>query len=216
MRATLGWALFREGRQEEGIAELKRAVALMPGEDMWLAQLGEAYALAGRPADARDVLRRLEDSSRPVPVSSYYLAYVHTGLGDHERAIDMLERAVAEAATGDGLVRVRGHHDDGEVRSSEPQTLKRHSPGRIRKHHVEKDCGGAFSVDGHERLGGRRRPPGLIAQLPGHRRENILDVLVVFHHQDDGRHALSDSELRASARGGQALAAPRLGAWPGA
>ncbi len=91
--ATLGWALFRLGRADEGLAELERAVALMPSEDIWLAQLGEAYGLAGRIEKARGVLRKLEDPSRPVPPSPYQLAYVSTGLGDTERAMDCLERA---------------------------------------------------------------------------------------------------------------------------
>jgi serine/threonine-protein kinase len=91
--ATLGWALFRRGQVSEGIAELKRATALMPNEDTWLAQLGEAYGLAGETERARDVLRRLEDPSRPSPPSPYHLAYVYAGLGDAERAVDCLERA---------------------------------------------------------------------------------------------------------------------------
>jgi len=31
-------------------------------------------------------------------VSPYHLAYVYTGLGDHERALDLLERAYEERA----------------------------------------------------------------------------------------------------------------------
>jgi tetratricopeptide (TPR) repeat protein len=78
---------------DEGLAELERAVALTPSEDIWLAQLGEAYGLAGKIEKARGVLRQLEDPSRPVPPSPYQLAYVYTGLGDTERAVDCLERA---------------------------------------------------------------------------------------------------------------------------
>jgi tetratricopeptide (TPR) repeat protein len=65
---------------------------------MWLAQLGQAYALAGKVEKAREVLRQLEDPSRPLPTSPYHLAYVHTGLGDSERAMDCLERAFEEGA----------------------------------------------------------------------------------------------------------------------
>ena len=93
LRATLGWALFRQGRVGEGIAELEQAVSLRPDEGVWLAQLGEAYGLSGQTQRARDVLGKLEDPSRP-PASPYHLAYVHTGLGDLERAIDCLESAV--------------------------------------------------------------------------------------------------------------------------
>jgi eukaryotic-like serine/threonine-protein kinase len=99
IRATLGWALIRQGQVDPGIAEMELASALMPGEDIWLAQLGEAYGLTGRTQKARDVLRRLEDPSRPEPASPYHLAYVHTGLGDAERAMDCLERSY-EDGTG--------------------------------------------------------------------------------------------------------------------
>jgi serine/threonine-protein kinase len=97
-RATLGWAYFLKGRREEGLAELESAVAMAPGALMWLAQLGEAHALAGNVVRARDILRSLEECAREQYVPPYYFAYVHTGLGDAERAMDYLERAVAERA----------------------------------------------------------------------------------------------------------------------
>jgi tetratricopeptide (TPR) repeat protein len=65
---------------------------------MWLAQLGEAHALAGNVERAREVLETLEDCSHELYVPPYYFAYVYTGLGDTERALDYLERAVAEHA----------------------------------------------------------------------------------------------------------------------
>jgi eukaryotic-like serine/threonine-protein kinase len=96
LHATLGWALYRQQHVDEGLAELERAVAQAPAEGMWLAQLGQAYALAGVTEKARAVLRQLEDPSRLMPASPYHLAYVYTGLGEQERALDYLERAFAE------------------------------------------------------------------------------------------------------------------------
>jgi len=95
LRATLGWSLLRQGRVDEGLAEMERAVALTQ-ENIWVAQLGEAYALTGRTEEARKMLRILEDPSREAPPSPYHLAYVYTGLGDAERAMDHLERAFDE------------------------------------------------------------------------------------------------------------------------
>ena len=94
--ATLGWALFKQGRTAEGLAELERAVALAPMSAQWLAQLGEARALAGDAEAAREILAELERRAETGFVASYNLAYVHTGLGDHDRAIDHLERAMEE------------------------------------------------------------------------------------------------------------------------
>jgi TolB-like protein len=98
LQATLGWARIRQGRAADGLAALEQAVALAPGEDMWRAQLGQAFALAGRTEEARAVLRMLENPSRPSPASAYHLAYVYTGLGEADRAMDLLERAYDERA----------------------------------------------------------------------------------------------------------------------
>ena len=94
-RATLGWAYFLSGRKDEGVAQLERAVSLSPENTMWLGQLGEAYAMAGKTAKARKILTELEVLARSVYVSPYHFAYVYTGLGDTDRAMDWLERAVA-------------------------------------------------------------------------------------------------------------------------
>ncbi|MBK5188620.1 MAG: tetratricopeptide repeat protein [Gemmatimonadaceae bacterium] len=96
--ATLGWARFKKGRIAEGLASLERAVALSPGNSQWLAQLGQAYALAGRIDDAREILRQLEEQGKHSYVSPYHLVFVYTGLGEHERALDLLERSVEEHA----------------------------------------------------------------------------------------------------------------------
>ena len=95
-RATLGWAYFLSGKQREGLVELEHAVSASPHSTIWLAQLGEAYGLAGNSAKARDILRTLEERAQSSYVSPYHFAYVHTGLGDAERAMDWLERAVAQ------------------------------------------------------------------------------------------------------------------------
>jgi TolB-like protein/Tfp pilus assembly protein PilF len=97
-RSTLGWAFLKNGRAEEGLAELEQSVALAPGNTLYLAQLGEAYALAGKIERAREVLHQLEQLSQERYVSPYHLAYVHTGLGEQDLAMDWLERAYDERA----------------------------------------------------------------------------------------------------------------------
>jgi len=85
-----------QGDMEGGIVELERAVAVSEDDPAFLGQLGQAYAIAGRTDDARAILRRLEDMAAQRPVSSYSLAYVLTGLGEDDRAMDLLERAYEE------------------------------------------------------------------------------------------------------------------------
>jgi len=98
--ATLGWAYLKKDRRDEGLAELEQAVALSPGNTTWLAQLGQAYALVGKTRQAREVLHQLEQLSRQKYVSPYHMAYVYTGLGEQDTAMDWLERAYAERAGG--------------------------------------------------------------------------------------------------------------------
>jgi eukaryotic-like serine/threonine-protein kinase len=98
-RATLGWANILTNRVSEGVADLERAVAIAQGNSLWLGQLGQAYAIAGEEAKAREILRQLEERAKTTFVSPYHLAYVHTGLGQPDAAIDLLEKAVA-ARTG--------------------------------------------------------------------------------------------------------------------
>lgn len=96
VRATLGWAYFLTGRRKEGLAELERAVSVSRENTIWLGQLGQAYAMAGDTGRAREILRELEDHARRAYVSPYHFAYVYTGLGEMDQAMDWLERAVAE------------------------------------------------------------------------------------------------------------------------
>ena len=98
--ATLGWVHLLSGRPDEGIAALEKAVSISPESTLYLGQLGQAYARVGRPEQALQILRQLEEMSGPRYVSPYHLAYVHTGLGDHERALDWLERAYEERTGG--------------------------------------------------------------------------------------------------------------------
>ncbi len=96
--ATLGWVYVKKGRYEKGLAHLETAVLLTPDATMWLAQLGQAFGIAGNMDKARDVLRQLEERSAHGYVSPYHWAYVYTGLGEPDRAIDYLERAYDERA----------------------------------------------------------------------------------------------------------------------
>ncbi|MGD8277440.1 MAG: hypothetical protein PVH00_05410, partial [Gemmatimonadota bacterium] len=78
---------------------MKTAVSLSPGDTLWLAQLGQLHGMAGHTDEARGVLRQLEALAEQRYVSPYHMAYVHTGLGEKDRAIDYLERAY-EARAG--------------------------------------------------------------------------------------------------------------------
>jgi serine/threonine-protein kinase len=96
--ATLGWAHIKKGNADAGIASLERAVALSPGTTQWVAQLGLAYGLTGHTDKAREILRQLEERATRNYISPYQLVFVYTGLGEYDRALDLLERSVDEHA----------------------------------------------------------------------------------------------------------------------
>jgi serine/threonine-protein kinase len=94
-----GWAHVLMGDFDAGLAALGRAVAIAPENTLFYGQLGEAYALAGRAGEAREVLRKLHALARERYVSPYHFAYVHAGLGEQDEAMDWLEKAY-EQRTG--------------------------------------------------------------------------------------------------------------------
>jgi serine/threonine-protein kinase len=97
-RATLGWAYVMNGIADQGVAELEVATKLAPDNTLYLGQLGQAYGMTGKEQQAKQVLRQLERLSQERYVSPYHFAYVYTGLGEQDRAMDYLERAYAERA----------------------------------------------------------------------------------------------------------------------
>ena len=92
-QSPLGTALATLGRHEEALVELRRAEAASGGAAFFLALVGWALGIAGRPDDAREVARRLEERSRGEFVMPLFFAWVYIGMGDREAAFDWLEKA---------------------------------------------------------------------------------------------------------------------------
>jgi len=61
-----------------------------------LALLGHAYAVAGKKAEAKQVLNDLQQLQEQRYVSPYTVAAIYAGLGDQEQAFKWLDRAVEE------------------------------------------------------------------------------------------------------------------------
>jgi TolB-like protein/Flp pilus assembly protein TadD len=91
--SILGWTLIFRGDKAEGIASLQHAVALSRGTTLFLSQLGQACAVTGNVQRAREILQQLRDRAKREFVSPYHFAYVHTGLGEADAAIEWLENA---------------------------------------------------------------------------------------------------------------------------
>jgi tetratricopeptide (TPR) repeat protein len=69
------------------------------GDPVLLGLLGYAYALSGRHGEARDQLDRLRQLQRERYVPVEYSAMIHIGLGQHDRAVDLLEVALGRRSS---------------------------------------------------------------------------------------------------------------------
>src|SRR2546427_1827792 len=96
----LAEAYIEKSRYDEAIEVLKKAMALSKGASTIKGRLGFAYARAGRAAEARAILREMEEDSKHKYVSPIALAIVNCGLGENQSAIRWLERAPEQRAGG--------------------------------------------------------------------------------------------------------------------
>ncbi|MBW3660532.1 MAG: adenylate/guanylate cyclase domain-containing protein [Gemmatimonadetes bacterium] len=91
--ANLARAYSWLGRHADAIRTVERARARAPGAHVTLASLAQVYALAGRGSEAERALATLLEQPE---VSPFRVATVHAALGDRERTLAMLEKAVEE------------------------------------------------------------------------------------------------------------------------
>jgi TolB-like protein len=88
---AMGRAYTQKGMYEEAITMLQKGRSLSGDIPNILGALGQTYALASRPAEARRLLDELTELSKRRHVPSSCFALIHCGLGEKERALDWLE-----------------------------------------------------------------------------------------------------------------------------
>jgi TolB-like protein/tRNA A-37 threonylcarbamoyl transferase component Bud32/Flp pilus assembly protein TadD len=98
IRWQMGLAQLLLVRSSEAVPEFEAALKLLYPERPAdaLAPLGLAYGLAGRRADALKILAEMEQASQKRYVSPYYLAAVHSGLGQTDEAFRLLDHALEQ------------------------------------------------------------------------------------------------------------------------
>jgi TolB-like protein/DNA-binding winged helix-turn-helix (wHTH) protein/Tfp pilus assembly protein PilF len=115
----VGTAYFYLGQYDQAIEEQRKTLELDPGFEQALVNLGEvyeakamyvdaidvygkagalaslghAYAVSGKKAEARKILRKLDRQSKYRFVSPYDRALIYTGLGENDQAVAWLEKA---------------------------------------------------------------------------------------------------------------------------
>jgi len=78
---------------KESIAETEKALAISPGNSATLLNLGYAYAVAGRRAEAQKVLDQLNERSKQKYISPRLMARLYVGLGKKDKAFAYLEKS---------------------------------------------------------------------------------------------------------------------------
>ena len=92
----LSLVLRKTGRYNLAAAEGEKAVKLSGGSPIMAAALAHTLGKAGRTAHAGKILDDLTELATRKYVAPYFLAGVHIGLGEHDLAIEHLEKAYEE------------------------------------------------------------------------------------------------------------------------
>jgi hypothetical protein len=58
--------------------------------------LAHAYSAAGKKAESEKILRDLERKAKRTSASPYTMATIYAGLGENDKAFDLLEKAYSE------------------------------------------------------------------------------------------------------------------------
>ncbi len=103
-RYNLALGYIKLGAYSRAVAELKRALQLVPDRIPYIARLARAEAMAGNPREAERLLGLLYERSTTEYVPHVHFASIHVALGNHDAAVRELERAFHErepSLTGD-------------------------------------------------------------------------------------------------------------------
>jgi serine/threonine protein kinase/Flp pilus assembly protein TadD len=86
-------AYSEKGLHDEAITEAQKAASYSGRTPRYVAGVGCALAVAGKRADAHKIIDELAQSSKSGYVSPYYIARLHSALGEQDRAFEWLEKA---------------------------------------------------------------------------------------------------------------------------
>jgi eukaryotic-like serine/threonine-protein kinase len=81
------------GRYDLAITAGEKGVNLSGGSPLMRAALAHTYGMAGRPGEARHLLHDLTELAKRKYVAPHFLAGIHIGLGDSDRAMEYLEKS---------------------------------------------------------------------------------------------------------------------------
>jgi TolB-like protein/Flp pilus assembly protein TadD len=109
---SMGRAYTQMGMYDEAITMLQKGRSLSGEIPNILGALGQTYALASRPADARRLLEELSELAKRRHVPSTCRALIHLGLGEKERALEWLETGCQKREGPMVALKVHPAYDD--------------------------------------------------------------------------------------------------------
>jgi TolB-like protein/Flp pilus assembly protein TadD len=92
-RRMLAAAYLQTDRRSQAVAVLEEAAAIGTTDPVVLSWLAHVHAVTGAPDEARRLILRVHSLEQTRHVPTYHLALAYTGLGDIEKAFELLERA---------------------------------------------------------------------------------------------------------------------------
>ena len=92
----LGLLLRKLGRYDLAIVEGEKGVLLSGGSPLMRAALAHTLGAAGKTKEARQILDDLINLAKQKYVAPYYFAGIHVGLGEHDRAMEYLQKCYEE------------------------------------------------------------------------------------------------------------------------
>ncbi|HEX5835243.1 MAG TPA: tetratricopeptide repeat protein, partial [Pyrinomonadaceae bacterium] len=137
-RHYLALAYVQKGMHDDAIKELRALIKaphsgpvpdeVIATETEASASLGFAYAMAGKKAEAQEILNKIAALARRRYVSGLYFAIVYAGLKDNDRAVEYLNKAYEDRHPGLVLIRIEPMFDS--LRSDErfKQLVQRFEP----------------------------------------------------------------------------------------
>ena len=88
---------------QEAIAEFEKVLAIAPNSLLFLADLGRAYAVAGRKAEAGKVVDQLVERSKEAYVAPKDLVMIYSALGERDKAFEWLEKSYEDRSLGSAM-----------------------------------------------------------------------------------------------------------------
>lgn len=128
VRLALGQAYEQKKMFNEAITQLERAVTLSNGSPVYIASLAHAYGVSGRRGDSLRLIDELKKLALRRYVASFDMAIAWLCLGDNNRALASLEKALEERSPRLLFLRVEPRFDSLRSHSRFQALIKRVSP----------------------------------------------------------------------------------------